>query len=323
MAPELVCMGELLIDFVATARGPLGAEPGFVKAPGGAPANVAVAAARLGRRAGFIGAVGDDAFGRGLRDTLRSNGVDTRGLRVGPRGATPLAFVSLGKGGERDFAFWWSGTADHFLRPEDVPAGLVRSARIFHFGSIGLIHPATRRATRAALDAARGSRTFVSFDPNLRLPLWPSAAAARYAIRRMLPKADLVKVNDEELHFLTGHRDLARGMRALGTVTPAALFVTLGPHGAAARWGAVEALARGFKVRAVDTTGAGDGFTAGLHCRLLEQGRSPRSLAPDAEVLGDWLRSANAVGALATTRRGAIPAFPTASEVARLLRAET
>jgi fructokinase len=236
------------------------------------------------------------------------------------QGATPLAFVSLADGGEREFAFYWRDTADQLLRPRDVPTALVASARIFHFGSIGLIHPAPRRATLHALAAARDSeRTFVSCDPNVRLRLWPSASAARRAILAAVPEADLVKVNREELEFLTGHRDLGRGLDRLAAATAAALVVTLGPDGAAYRWSGREGSVPGFRVRSVDTTGAGDGFTAGLLSCLLRRRGPLRGRVPEAPALAEWVRYANAVGALTTTRRGAIPAFPTAVEVDRLL----
>ena len=318
-APDIVCFGELLVDFVATAPGALGDAPAFVRAPGGAPANVAVAAARLGCRSGFIGAVGDDPFGRFLVETLRDNGVDVRGVRVSPRGATPLAFVSLGEGATPDFLFYWDGTADHHVRPGYVTAGLVRAARIFHYGTISLIHPAPRAALRRALAVARDAGAYLSCDPNLRLKLWPSAKAARRGLLEAIRDAHLVKMNEEELRFLTGARGVARGLRALGDATGAALVVTLGARGAVYRWGKIEGESAGFPVRAVDTSGAGDGFVAGLLSQLAACAGDLRALTPDAATVARWVRYANAVGALATTRRGAIPSFPTAARVARLV----
>ncbi len=316
---DLVCFGELLIDFVATAAGPLRAAPGFVKAAGGAPANVAVAAARLGCKTAFIGAVGRDEFGRFLRDELEKNGVNVRGLQLSARGFTPLAFVSLKENAGRDFLFYWRATADQFMNPLGLPLRIVRSSRIFHYGSISLIHPAPRRATRSALRAALESgKTFVSCDPNIRLNLWPSPAQARAAILKTIETADLVKINEEELKFLSGNRDLHRGMRSLSRVTRAALLVTRGPRGAAFRWRSVEGEVEGFVVDAIDTTGAGDGFVAGFLTRLLQSPGNLRDLEPDARTLERWVRYANAVGALATTQRGAIPAFPTPEKVASI-----
>jgi fructokinase len=317
---DLVCFGELLIDFVATASGSLRDAPGFIKAPGGAPANVAVAAARLGVASAFIGAVGKDEFGLYLRGVLEQNGVDVRALKLSARGGTPLAFVSLKENAERDFQFYWKGTADHRMKPIDVPVRRVGSARIFHYGSISFIHPATRRAATRAMRAALASpRTFVSCDPNLRLNLWPSARIARRTILDAIEGAHLVKINEEELEFLTGTRDFGRGIRAISRHTDAAVLVTMGPRGAVYQWGSIEGEASGFRVDAIDSTGAGDGFVAGFLRRMLENTAPLRSLSPDSETLKSWVRYANAVGALATTRRGAIPAFPAPEEVTRLI----
>lgn len=318
---DLACMGELLIDFVATETGLLRAASGFVRAPGGAPANVAVAAARLGLKTSFIGAVGGDEFGSFLRDTLEKNGVDTRALTVSSRGPTPLAFVSLKRNAERDFLFYWQRTADQFLSRRDVPDALIRRARVFHHGSIGFIHASTRRVTLHALrTACRAKSTFVSCDPNLRLSLWPSESAARKGMLDAIANADLVKLNGEEMRFLTGTRRITPGIRALAEWTDAAILVTLGPRGAAFRWGRAEGQVPGLRVSAIDSTGAGDGFVAGFLCRLIQGGGDRlRDLAPDAGTLSGWVRYANAVGALATTKLGAIPSFPTRTEVASLL----
>ncbi len=316
---DVICLGELLIDFVATDTGPLRLAPGFVKAAGGAPANVAVAAARLGLRPAFIGAVGRDEFGFFLRAQLEENGVDARGLIHSSLGSTPLAFVSLKQDAERDFMFYWRDTADQSVKPRDFPLDLAGECRIFHYGSISLIHPSMRRVTRAALRSAQSAGAFISCDPNLRLNLWPSPAKARGAIMETLGEAHLVKINDDELKFLTGRSDLSEGIRCLSHETGAAILVTCGALGAAYRWRKAEGYVEGFKVAAVDGTGAGDGFVAGFLSRLLQTRSDLRKLRPDVHALSGWVRYANAVGALATTKRGAIPAFPTASEVASLV----
>jgi fructokinase len=295
--------------------------PAFVKAAGGAPANVAVAAARLGLRAGFMGAVGRDEFGYFLRETLESNGVDVRGLCHPARGATPLAFVSLKEDAERDFLFYWQNTADQFIDVREAPVALAGQSRIFHYGSIGLIHPAMRRLTRSALRAAaHAGNVFVSCDPNLRLNLWPSAAEARRAILQTIGETHLVKINEDELMFLTDSKSLPRAMKALAESTDAAILVTLGGRGAAYRWRKNEGEVAGFRVNAVDSTGAGDGFVAGFLSQIAAAKTPLCRLEPDAQTLDRWIRYANAVGALATTKRGAIPSFPLPAEVSRLLR---
>jgi fructokinase len=316
---DLACFGELLIDFVSTATGPLRNAPGFLKAAGGAPANVAVAAAKLGFRAAFLGAVGEDEFGRFLAEELRSHGVDVTGLTLSTLGSTPIAFVSLREDAERDFQFYWKGTADQCVKPKDLRLDLVRRSRVFHFGSISLIHRATRMNTRQALRAAVESNAYISCDPNLRMRLWPSASVARRTVLGAIGSVHLLKVSAEELEFLTDQADISRGMKALSGYCDALILVTLGAAGAAYRWRRTEGEVPGFKVRAVDTTGAGDGFVAGFLSCLLKNTGDLRKLHPDSEALARWVGFGNAVGALATTRPGAIPAFPDFSEVTALM----
>jgi len=318
---DLLCLGEALIDFVATDVGPLRRAPGFVKAAGGAPANVAVAAAKLGLRSGFMGAVGRDEFGYFLRDTLAAAGVDVRGLCLSEEGGTPLAFVSLRKDAQRDFLFYWTDTADQRIDVRDLPVSLARSSRAFHYGSISLIHPAMRKATQECLRAAKRARdVFISCDPNVRLGLWPAAKQARKTILDAIAPAHLVKINDDELGFLVGRRSLSAGMRALTEYTDAGILVTLGGRGAAYRWKGSEGVVPGFRVASIDSTGAGDGFVAGFLARMLASAGDPMKLREAPPDLEEWIRYANAVGALATTKRGAIPSFPSGKAVAKTLR---
>ncbi len=316
---DLACFGELLVDFVSTATGPLRDAPGFLKAAGGAPANVAVAAARLGVRAAFLGAVGDDEFGRFLAHELEAHGVDVSGLAHSSSGSTPIAFVSLREDAERDFLFYWRGTADQSLKTGDLPLGLIRNCRVFHFGSISLIHRATRTVARNAIRAAVQSEVYISCDPNLRMRLWPSAAVARRTVLSAIAPVHLLKVNEEELVFLSGHADLSRGMQSLAGYCDALILVTRGARGAAYRWQRSEGEVPGFPVRAVDSTGAGDGFVAGFLTCLLQNRGDVRKLRLGRATLARWVAFANAVGALATTRPGAIPAFPNRAEVSGLL----
>jgi len=312
---DVVSCGELLIDFVSLRRGVRLAEaPAFRRAAGGAPANVAVGVARLGRRAAFLGQVGDDDFGHFLAETLRRAGVDIRGLRFSSAARTALAFVSLRADGERDFLFYRHPSADMLWRPEDVERTVASATRIFHFGSISLIDEPVRSATLAALAEARAHGALVSYDPNLRLPLWPSAEAARTGILLGWREAEIVKLSEEELSFLTGSSE-PDALRALWHDRLRLVVVTRGAAGCVYRTPETSGAVPGFPVRVVDTTGAGDGFVAGLLVGLLEGA-------------GDWsratieqaLRLANAVGALVCTRRGAIPAMPTRARVTRFLR---
>lgn len=307
---DVVCLGELLIDFVPTQSGTdLVSAPGFVKAPGGAPANVAVGLARLGASSAFMGMVGDDPFGRFLAQTLDTEGVNVAPLRFNQEARTALAFVSLRADGEREFMFYRHPSADMLYAPKDVDSDVVRAARCLHFGSISLITQSSRAATWHALDEAERSGCLVSYDPNLRLPLWPDAPTAKAAMLEGARRAHVMKLSDEELEFLTGGGEVDRAARTLWHDAMRLIVVTQGAAGChfvtAAKTGHVE----GFAVDAVDTTGAGDAFVAALLRALLADDR----LLEDDSRLRHACRRANAAGALTTMARGAIPALPRAA----------
>lgn len=320
--PAVVALGELLIDFVPTVSGvTLIDAPAFKKAPGGAPANVAAALAKLGTTSGFVGKVGDDAFGRFLAQTLREVGVDTSSLRFSTQARTALAFVSLRADGEREFMFYRHPSADMLFSPEEVDVDYIRDARAFHFGSISLIGEPSRSATLRAAEAAQEGGLLVSYDPNLRINLWAGPTAAREGIRLGWPLANVIKVSEEELAFVAGiEPGELRTLPDLGELCHPGLrllVVTLGKDGCRYVTHSFSGNVPGFAVKAVDTTGAGDGFVAGLLKGLLEH---PRAEC-DAALLRDICHYANAVGALTTTSRGAIPALPTARQVAEFLEA--
>jgi fructokinase len=307
---SIVCIGELLIDFVALETGvTVGEASGFLKAPGGAPANVCVAASRLGVPAAFLGQVGDDPFGHYLADVLRGEGIDVRGLRFSPDARTMLAFVSLRADGERSFSFYRNPSADMLLRPADIATDVIDGKHILHYGSITLIDEPSRSATLSAVAYAREQGALISYDPNLRLSLWRHAAEAKAGILAGLEYAHILKLSEEELAFLTGGDDVASlwrdGLRLI--------VVTRGAAGATAFTRTSQVDAAGFAVQPIDTTGAGDGFVAGFLARILEHG------IDNAAQLYEMLRFANAVGAMATTKKGAIPALPTRAEVAAFL----
>ncbi len=314
--PTIITHGEMLIDFVSTVSGvSLLEAPSFLKAPGGAPANVAVGLARLGVPSGFMGQVGDDAFGHFLEQTLRENQVDVTALCFSREARTMLAFVSLRADGERDFMFYRHPSADMLYRPEDVDEAYIRSAQAFHFGTISLITEPARSATLHAAKIAREAGLLISFDPNLRLNLWPDAKAARDGMRLGWLLANVIKVSEEELVFLGETDDLAAAACKLWHNDLHVLIITRGKAGCRYVTSAVSGEVASFAVDAVDTTGAGDGFVAGLLKGLHDQ--------PNAHTDEDRLRAicryANAVGALATTRRGAIPALPTLEQVEAFL----
>ena len=270
----------------------------YERNPGGAPANVAAAGARLGLSAAFIGKVGDDIHGRFLRRTMEAEGVDVSGLVLDGDTATTLAFVELTPEGERDFSFVRRGCGDTRLRPEEVPEELIRNAGILHLGTLSLTEEPARSATLRAVEIAEAAGVPVSCDVNYRAPLWESEEAFRRACDTLLPRVRFLKVSLEEAALLTGSTQPERAAETLknryGIETAA---VTMGADGA---W--LEGYCPACRACAVDATGAGDGFWAAwLYARL--RGRS------------DALPFACAAGALCVEKRGAIPAMPTLAEV--------
>jgi fructokinase len=312
---QIVCVGDLLIDFVPTVTGTgLVDAPAFQKAPGGAAANVAVGLARLGVASAFMGMVGEDRFGHFLADTLAGAGVDIAPLRFTTEARTALAFVSLRADGEREFMFYRHPSADMLFTPDAVDQGAIDAARALHFDSISLASANPRASSLFAADRARAAGHFVTYDVNLRLPLWPDAASARGGILEGLAKAQVVKLSDDELEFMTGSRDPA-GVRALWHDGLRLLTLSRGSAGSTWFTRTAQNDVPTFKVQAVDTTGAGDGFMAGLIAGLLAEPE-----APDQPTRLDRLcRFANAVGALTTLQRGAIPALPTRAAVETFL----
>jgi fructokinase len=307
---DVVCFGDLLIDFVPTVTGKgLADAPAFVKAPGGAAANVAVGLARLGASSAFIGKVGDDPFGHFLADTLAGEGVDVGALRFEPKARTALAFVSLRADGEREFLFYRHPSADMLFRPEEVDAGAIAAARIFHFDSISLAAEQPRETVLHAASLARDGGKLISYDVNLRLPLWRDADTAKRGILTGLGRAQLAKLSDDELDFLTGSRAPA-AVRGLWHDGLKLVVLTLGGRGCILMTAEAERHVPSIAVTPVDTTGAGDGFVAGLLAGLL-----PHPSFPEQEELVGICRFANVVGALTTTQRGAIPALPTRAMV--------
>ncbi|TVR65762.1 MAG: fructokinase [Candidatus Competibacteraceae bacterium] len=304
---DVICLGELLIDFVPTVTGvDLIDAPAFVKAPGGAPGNVAVGLARLGIPSAFMGKVGDDPFGHFLANTLAEAGVDVSPLRFSTEARTALAFVSLRADGEREFMFYRHPSADMLFAPQEVDVAAINHAKLLHFGSISLIGEPSRGATLHAVDTARAAGCLVSYDPNLRLPLWPDATAARAGMWLGLKKAHVVKLSEDESEFLTGLGDLDAARQALWHDELKLMVITRGRAGCAYFTRDFSGTVESFPVEAVDTTGAGDGFVAGLLQGLLAD---PATVQDEAR-LRELCRFANAVGALATTARGAIPALP-------------
>ena len=300
---SVLCFGELLIDFVALEMGvTVGDASGFVKAPGGAPANVAAAVARLGYPSAFMGQVGDDPFGRHLAGVLAAENVDIRGLTYSGEARTALAFVSNTADGDRSFMFYRHPSADMLMTPADVDTALIDACAVFHHGSITFIREPAASALRLALEHAQSRGKFISYDPNLRLPLWDSAEAAKAGMLAGLETAKLLKISDEELEFLTGGADVS----PLWRDSLEMICVTYGSKGAVVHLkDGTRVEHGGYAVQATDTTGAGDAFAAAMLIGILENRGDWRARLPEI------LDFANAVGALTCLQKGAIPSLPT------------
>jgi fructokinase len=306
---DVISLGEILIDMVSTQKNvTLYDAPAFEPKPGGAPANVAVGVQRLGRSAAFVGKVGADEFGQGLRRLLQAEGVDTRNLVDDPHNLTTLAMVSLSDRGDPHFVFYTGAGLN--LRPDDLDVALIESARILHIGSVMLSGEPARSATLEALRFAKASHVICSYDINWRPALWHDVQSALDVIKRPLPQVDILKMNAGELRLITGEPDERLALEKLDA--PALLVaVTLGDQGCLYRFRGKVYRQSVQPVRTVvDATGAGDAFMAALLAGL--------PLAPDSleePSLARLMARACQAGAITTTRRGAIPALPSLADL--------
>ncbi|OVA11015.1 Carbohydrate kinase PfkB [Macleaya cordata] len=313
----IVSFGEMLIDFVPNVAGvSLAESTGFLKAPGGAPANVACAITKLGGSSAFIGKFGDDEFGHMLVNILKKNGVNSEGVCFDQDARTALAFVTLKKNGEREFMFYRNPSADMLLKESELNIGLIKQAKIFHYGSISLISEPCRSAHMAAMKAAKEAGVLLSYDPNVRLPLWPSPEAAREGIKSIWTEADFIKVSDDEVAFLTqGDPEDEKNVMSLWYEGLKFLIVTDGEKGCRYFTKSFKGSVKGFSVKTVDTTGAGDAFVGSLLCSIAKD----NSLFHDEKKLKEALTFANACGAICTTQKGAIPALPDTAAAQQLI----
>lgn len=314
---DVVALGELLIDFTPAGYSSSGSIL-FERNPGGAPANVLTALARLGGRGAFIGKVGNDQFGHFLKEVLEKNGVDARGLRFSDEANTTLAFVHLDEQRDRSFSFWRKPGADTLLETRDLDLALIDEAKVFHFGSLSLTHEPARSAALTAAAYAKRTGKIVSYDPNWRPPLWASGAAAKKGMLLGVEFADVLKLSDVELELMTGESDLDRGSEKLSKMGPSLVVVTLGPRGCYFRCPSGTGHLPTYDTPVVDTTGAGDAFMGGLLFHLARSNRTLKEL--DLPTLEGILDFSNAVGALCASRKGAIPAMPYADEVEYCMR---
>ena len=307
---DITAIGEILIDLTQTGKNGAGV-PTFAANPGGAPANVAVAAARLGCSTAFIGKVGADSLGGYLRQVLEENGVDHSGLQVG-ESATTMAIVSIDETGERSFRFLRG--ADCEMVPEDVDEKMAQNSRILHFGSVSLTQGIARSATIFTARAAHRAGMLVSYDPNYRPALWRTRRDALEWMTLPLPLVDIIKLSEEELPLLTGSEDLEEGSRALEEQGIRLIMITLGAKGAFCRWQGESFTVPSVPAKVADTNGAGDTFMGAVLSRLCRRGEKPLENLERGE-LEEILAFANRAAAITCSRSGAIPAMPTLAEV--------
>lgn len=307
---DIVSVGEILIDMTEIGKNEKGSSL-FAANPGGAPANVAVAASRLGAKTAFIGKTGNDPLGQGLRNVLEKNGVDTAGLSVDKAVPTTIAMVSVDENGERDFTFLRNPGADIMLSSDELPEEMIKNSKILHFGSVSLTDEPERSATLRAAEIARAVGVTVSYDPNYRAALWDNEERALQEMKAALPLADIVKVSDEELQLLTGTSHLELGSKALAEAGPWLVLVTLGADGVFYRMGGNTGHVPGRRVTVADTNGAGDTFFGAVLTKLTGLSDMRAMAVQQLEVI---LRFANAAASITTSRSGAIPAMPTLAE---------
>ena len=312
--PTVLCLGEALIDFIAETAGSLATAPRFLRCAGGAPANVAVGIARLGVACGFIGKVAADPFGDFLVTTLQTNGVDTRRVVRSRDARTALAFVSRTAGGERDFLFYRNLCADLQLTEKDLPLDWLQQARFLHIGGVSLSSDPSRQATLRAIEYAKANHVIVTFDPNLRLDLWKNGLAeCRQVVRSALSSTEIFLPSEEELLLLMNTKDLDKAASQVLELGPRVVCVKQGPKGASVTAMSPQGRVEGFRqaaftVPVVDTTGAGDGFNAGLLAGLANGMSLPVAV-----------RQGTGVAALVITKKGAMSALPTYRQLRRFL----
>ena len=304
---DVVALGELLIDFAPRDVDAAG-YPTMAANPGGAPGNFLAALNAYGAGTAFLGKVGDDAFGHLLLGTLEGAGIETRGIVVDPAVFTTLAFVTLDDKGDRSFSFARKPGADTQLRWEEVDRSLIDEAKVFHFGTLSLTEDPVRTTTRKAVAYAKARGKLITFDPNLRKPLWKTEAEAREQILWGLHQADVVKISDEEVSFLWNCTPEAGADRLLRAYGVSLAMVTCGPRGCHLRTANAACDVPSPKVRPIDTTGAGDIFGGSAVARLLERNKPIGDLtAEDLVFIG---RFAVTAASLSTEVSGGIPSIP-------------
>ena len=314
---DVVALGELLIDFTQNGISEQG-NPLFEANPGGAPCNVLAMLSKLGHKTAFIGKVGNDSFGKQLKSVLEEVGIDATNLTMDEEAHTTLALVHTLADGDRDFSFYRNPGADMMLTEEEIPAELIQNSKIFHFGTLSMTHEGVRAATKKALDIAKKAGCVISFDPNLRPPLWDSLETAKEQVLYGLQFCDVLKISDNEIQWLTGKEDYTDGVNwILDRFQIPLILVSMGREGSCAYYkGSMVEVAPFLQKNTIETTGAGDTFGGCVLHYILEHGLEDLT----EENLADMLRFANAAAVLITTRKGALRVMPSEEEVEKILQ---
>lgn len=312
---DVTAMGELLIDFAMNGQSEQGNNL-FEACPGGAPCNVLAMLNKLGRKTAFIGKVGDDQFGRLLKDTIFEAGINAEGLCMDKEIPTTLAFVHTFPDGDREFSFYRKPGADMMITEDEVNYDIIRNSKVFHFGTLSMTGEPAKTATKKALEAAKEAGCLITFDPNLRPPLWTTLEAAKEQMEYGFQYCDVLKISDNEIQFVSGMEDYDDGVRYLQEKYNIPLiFLTMGKDGSRAYYKDLRVEKKGFTVKAIETTGAGDTFCGCSIHGVLKYGLENLT----EENLGEILTYANAGAALITLKKGAIRSMPEPGQIDELI----
>ena len=316
---DVIALGELLIDFTMNGQSEQGNHL-FEACPGGAPCNVLAMLNKLGKKTAFIGKVGNDQFGTLLRKTLNEVGIDTSNLFTDDEVNTTLAFVHTLADGDREFSFYRNPGADMMLKEDEIDEDFLSQAKIFHFGTLSMTQDEVRAATKKAVKSAKQSGALISFDPNLREPLWSSLELAKEQMEYGFSQCDILKISDNEIQFVSGKEDYDEGIKYLQDKYQIPLILlTMGKEGSRAYYKGMRVERSGFSVKTIETTGAGDTFGGSVLNYILEHDFYNLT----EEDLGELLSFANAGAALITTKRGALRVMPEKEEIEALLEEQT
>ena len=313
---DVTALGELLIDFTENGVSGQG-NPLFEANPGGAPCNVLAMLTKLGHKTAFIGKVGDDFFGKQLKEAIEEVGIDSTGLCMDKEIHTTLAMVHTYPDGDRDFSFYRNPGADMMLKESEVKEELIKESKLFHFGTLSMTHEDVRKATKKAIQIAEDAGNIISFDPNLREPLWNSLDEAKEQILYGLSHCHILKISDNEIQWLTGQEDYTDGVKwILERYQIPLILVSMGKEGSRAYYGGKMVEVKPFiQKNTIETTGAGDTFCGCVLHYICEHGLENLT----EENLFEMLQFANAAASIITTRKGALRVMPEEKEIAGLL----